>query len=135
MLNFLGKHIEFTNHFKYNDFSYINPVRSHHHIHLVFSSSLFTLNYNRTRIFHLPQPHTRHRYPLTTAQITIWFLYSSAKAAPPLWTKSYGNLTHYLQNCTKPSLATLRTETTWTLYLQFFLPKLQSLLRFLPATV
>lgn len=28
------------------------------------------------------QPRTRHRYPLTTAQVTIWVLHSCAKAAP-----------------------------------------------------
>ena len=105
----MGNHIGFTNHFNY--FSYINPAGTHHHMHLVFSFSLFSHNSlaltpsTSARVFHpLPQPHTRHRYPLTTAQITIWLLYSCAKAAPLLWTTSYGNLTHYLKNCTKPSL-------------------------------
>lgn len=126
----MEKCVRFTNHFKCNSLSFINPVSTCHHMHLVFSSSLLTLKVpgldtlNYKRIFHpLPQPHTRHRYPLTTAQITIWFLYSCAKAAPLLWTKSCGDLTHYLQNCTKPSLPDhiMRhlhdnsggTETTW----------------------
>lgn len=92
------------------------------------------------------QPRTRHRYPLTTAQVTIWVLHSCAKAAPLLWTKSSGNLTHYLQNCTKPSLTghTMRhlhpnfrgTETTWKLSIPLIsLTKLLSLLRLSPATV
>ena len=111
----MGKWVRFTNHFKCNCLSYMSSVSTCHHMHLISSPFFFSLRSlgktpsTITRISHPPtQSHTRHRrHPLTTAQITIWFLYFCAKAAPLLWTKSCGDLTHYLHNWTKLSWATL----------------------------